>query len=83
MHQPISIFSKIHSSASNNFVSTNSVTYDGLNYVVSLLNQRNLTGIFVNDRGFDNNDIFNYYLSKKQLFVVRLTERRKVFFKST
>lgn len=81
MHQPISIFSKIHSSASNDFVSTNSVTYEGLNHIVSLLNQRNLTGIFVNDRGYDNNDIFNYYLSKKQLFVVRLTERRKVFFK--
>ena len=52
-----------------------------MNKVINLLNARNLTGIFVNDRGYDSNEIFNYYFSNKQLFVVRLTERRKVFFK--
>ena len=79
MNQPISIFSKIHSSTQKNFISTNNVTYEGLNKVVSLLNQRNLKGIFVNDRGYDSNDIFNYYFSKKQYFVIRLTEKRKVY----
>ena len=81
LNQAISIFSKIHSSTEKEYVSANSVTKEGLNKVIKLLNARNLTGIFVNDRGYDSNEIFNYYFSNKQLFVVRLTERRKVFFK--
>mgnify|MGYP002734789653 CR=1 FL=1 len=79
MKQPISIFSKIHSSTQKDFISSNSITYEGLNKVVSLLNERNLKGIFVNDRGYDSNEIFNYYFSKKQYFVVRLTEKRKIY----
>lgn len=79
MKQPISIFSKIHSSTQKDFISNNSATYEGLNKVVSLLDARNLKGIFVNDRGYDSNDIFNYYFSKKQYFVIRLTEKRKIY----
>lgn len=79
MKQPISIFSKIHSSIQKDFISNNSVTYEGLDKVVSLLDERNLKGIFVNDRGYDSNDIFNYYFSKKQYFVIRLTEKRKIY----
>jgi len=79
MKQPISIFSKIHSSTQKDFISNNSVTYEGLDKVVSLLNERNLKVIFVNDRGYDSNDIFNYYFSKKQYFVIRLTEKRKIY----
>ncbi|MGN0993021.1 MAG: transposase [Bacilli bacterium] len=79
MKQPISIFSKIHSSTQKDFISNNSITYEGLDKVASLLNERNLKGIFVNDRGYDSNDIFNYYFSKKQYFVIRLTEKRKIY----
>ena len=79
MKQPISIFSKIHSSTQKEFISNNRVTYEGLDKVVSLLDKRNLKGIFVNDRGYDSNDIFNYYFSKRQYFVIRLTEKRKIY----
>lgn len=79
MKQPISIFSKIHSSTQKEFISNNRITYEGLDKVVSLLDERNLKGIFVNDRGYDSNDIFNYYFSKKQYFVIRLTEKRKIY----
>ena len=51
MNQPISIFSKIHSSTEKEYVSSNSVTKEGLDKVVNMLNSRNLKGIFVNDRG--------------------------------
>ena len=81
LNQPISIFSKIHSSTEKEYISDNSVTKEGLNKVINLLNERNQTGIFINDRGYDSNEIFNYYYSKKQQFIVRLTEKRKVFFK--
>ena len=79
MKQPISIFSKIHSSTQKDFISNNSITYEGLDKVISLLDERNLKGIFVNDRGYDSNDIFNYYFSKNQYFVIRLTEKRKIY----
>lgn len=51
MKQPISIFSKIHSSVSKDFVSANAVTFEGIYKVVEMLNKRKQTGIFVNDRG--------------------------------
>ncbi len=79
MKQPISIFSKIHSSSQKEYVSSNAITFEGLDKVISLLNERNLTGTFVNDRGYDSNEIFNYYFSKKQFFVIRLKELRKVY----
>lgn len=79
LKQPISIFSKIHSSTSKDYVSANSVTFEGINKVVNLLNERNQKGIFVNDRGYDSNAIFNYYYDKKQYFVIRLKENRKIY----
>ena len=79
MKQPISIFSKIHSSTSKDYVSANAVTFEGIDKVVNLLNNQNKKGIFVNDRGYDSNAIFNYYFDKKQYFIVRLTEKRKIY----
>ena len=81
MKQPISIFSKIHSSASKDYVSSNTVTFEALDSVCTLLDERNLKGIFVNDRGYDDNKIFNYYFKKNQYFVIRLKENRNVYFK--
>ncbi len=81
MKQPISIFSKIHSSKSKDYVSSNAVTFEAINSVCTLLDERNLKGIFVNDRGYDDNKVYNYYFKKKQYFVIRLKENRKVYFK--
>ena len=79
--QPISLFSKIHSSTQKEYISNNNVTYEGLNSVVTLLNERSLQGTFVLDRGYDSNDIFNYFFNKNQHFVIRLTEKRKIYYK--
>ena len=79
--QPISLFSKIHSSTQKEYISNNNVTYEGLNSVVTLLNERNLQGTFVLDRGYDSNDIFNYFFNKNHHFVIRLTEKRKIYCK--
>ena len=72
---PISIFSKVHSSISKDYISANAVTFDGVDNIVRMLNERNLKGTVVNDRGCDSNAIFNYYFDKKQDFVIRLTEK--------
>ena len=79
MKQPISLFSKIHSSTSKDYISANSATFEGIDIIVDLLNERKKKGIFVNDRGYDNNAIFNHYYEKKQYFIIRLKENRKVY----
>ena len=38
--QPISIFSSVHSSTSKDYVSANTVTFDALDNVISILNER-------------------------------------------
>lgn len=81
MKQPISMFSKIHSSTSKDYVSANSITFEAIDSVCNLLEERNVKGTFVNDRGYDSNEIFNYYFKKKQNFIIRLKENRKVYFK--
>ena len=77
--QPISMFSKVHSSVSKEYVSANSITFEGLNRIITILQEKNKKGIFVNDRGYDNNEIFKYYFKQKQNFIIRLKENRKVY----
>ena len=77
--QPISVFSKIHSSVSKDYVSANTVTFEGLDKVINILDEQGKKGIFVNDRGYDSNEIFKYYFNKKQHFIIRLKENRKVY----
>lgn len=79
MKQPISVFSKIHSSSQKDYVSANTITFEGIDKVVEMLDKRKLKGIFVNDRGYDSNEIFKHYWKKKQYFVIRLTEKRKIY----
>lgn len=80
MKQPISVFSHIHSSTQKDYVSNNDVTYKALDRVILELNRRNIKGTFVLDRGYDNNEIFNYFFKHSQYFVIRLKENRKVYF---
>ena len=77
--QPISIFSNIHSSTSKDYVSANTVTFNALDTVISMLNERKRTGIFVHDRGYDNNSFFKYYAKNKQNYIIRLKENRIVY----
>ena len=76
--QPISLFSHIHSSTDMQYRSTNTVTYQGLYEVIATLGRK---ATFVFDRGYDMNELFKYMYMKDQDFVIRLTERRKLFYK--
>ena len=73
------MFSKIHSSTQKDFVSANDITFEGIDKIVNMLNKRKQKGIFVNDRGDDNNLIFNHYFEKNQYFIIKLKENRKVY----
>lgn len=77
--QPISIYSKLHSSKSKEYISANDETFKALDTVINILNDRNIKGIFVNDRGYDVNEIFKYYFRRNQNFIIRLKENRVVY----
>lgn len=77
--QPISIYSKLHSSKSKEYISANDETFKALDTVINILNDRNIKGTFVNDRGYDVNEIFKYYFRKNQNFIIRLKENRVVY----
>ena len=74
--QPVSIFSKIHSSKEKDFTSVNDVTFSAMERGASLLGK----ATFVMDRGYDDNKMFLKLDSMGQDYVIRLTARRKLFF---
>lgn len=76
--QPISIYSKIYSCKSSNFVSKNTYTIESIKAAENVIGS-NFTGVF--DRGYDDNKIFNYMSKNKHKFVVRLDDERTLLFK--
>lgn len=73
---PVSIFSKIHSSKEKDFTSVNDVTFSAMERGASLFRK----ATFVMDRGYDDNKMFLKLDSLGQDYVIRLTQRRKLFF---
>ncbi len=76
--QPISIYSKIYSCQSDNFISKNSYTLESIKAAENLIGN-NFTGIF--DRGYDDNKIFKYMSENNHKFVIRLDDERTLLFK--
>lgn len=76
--QPVSLFSHLHSSREVGYKSTNEVLFQGLNHVMDHLPGK---GVFVFDRGYDMNALFQFMDEKQQHFIIRLTEKRKLFWK--
>lgn len=75
-HQPISLFSNIHSSKEEGFVSVNDVTFKALSLSFKLL--PNATYVF--DRGYDMNKLFTFMYKNKKQFIVRIKENRLIEF---
>lgn len=76
--QPVSLFSHIHSSRQHAYKSTNHILFTGLDQIIAALDTK---ATFVLDRGYDMNALFDFMDSRKQDFVVRLKENRKLFWK--
>ena len=76
--QPLSLFSHIHSSKEKSYKSTNTVTFNGLKKVIESINGK---GTFVFDRGYDMNSMFQFMHERDQYYIIRLTEKRKLFWK--
>lgn len=76
--QPVSLFSRIHSSREYGYKSTNEVLFQGLRYVIGCVKEK---ATFIFDRGYDMNALFNFMHKNKQHYIIRLTEKRKVLWK--
>ena len=76
--QPMSLYSKIYSCKSKNFISKNTYTLESIKVAENVVGS-NFTGIF--DRGYDDNKIFNYMSKNGHKFVVRLDDERTLLFK--
>ncbi len=74
--QPVSIFSKIHSTKEKNFTSINDITFSAMERGKQLFRK----ATFVMDRGYDDNKMFLKLDELEQDYVIRLTAKRKLFF---
>lgn len=79
---PISLYSKIYSTTSNEFKSENDETIKGEDYVINLLKANNKIPIFIRDRGYDANVFFKKDIKENNKFVTRLKGNRKLKFKN-
>lgn len=75
--QPISLYSKIYSCKSDNFISMNEYTMESIKTSEKVLGKR-FIGVF--DRGYDDNKIIDY-MSKNNKFVIRMKDKRTFLFK--
>ena len=76
-NHPVSLFSEIHSSKEKNFSSINTITFKAMERGAKLFGK----ATFVMDRGYDDNKMFLKLDELNQDYVIRLTRKRKVFYK--
>ena len=74
--QPVSLYSRIHSSQEQGYISANAVTFEAIDQCVGLFKK----AAYVLDRGFDDNKVFRKLDGLKQDYVIRLTSKRKVLY---
>jgi hypothetical protein len=77
-NQPVSLYSRVYSHAEKDFKSTNTYTYAAIDDSIKQIRGK---ATFVCDRGYDANEMYNRFYDKEQYFIIRLTEKRKLFFK--
>lgn len=78
---PISLYSQIYSTTSDDFKSENDETIKGEDKVIEILNKYNRKPIFVRDRGYDANIFFEKDIKGDNKFVTRLKGNRHLLFK--
>jgi hypothetical protein len=77
-NQPLSLYSHIYSQHEKKYTSNNTNTLRAIDASVGAIGRK---ATFVCDRGYDSNAMFEYFYSKGQDFIIRLTANRKLFYK--
>ena len=75
-NHPVSIFSKIHSSAEKGYKSANVITFEAMEHGAALFKR----ATFCMDRGYDDNKMFLKLDNLEQDYVIRLTSKRKLLY---
>ena len=75
-NHPVSIFSKVHSSAEKGYKSANTVTFEAMERGSALFEK----ATFCMDRGYDDNKMFLKLDSLNQEYVIRLKSNRKLLY---
>lgn len=75
-NHPVSIFSRIHSSAAKDYKSTNTITFEAMERGAALFEK----ATFAMDRGYDDNKMFLKMDELKQDYVIRLKSNRKLLY---
>ena len=75
-NHPVSIFSRIHSSAEKDYKSTNTITFEAMEQGAALFEK----ATFAMDRGYDDNKMFLKMDELKQDYVIRLKSNRKLLY---
>ncbi|MDD2980523.1 MAG: transposase [Hespellia sp.] len=75
-NHPVSIFSRIHSSAEKDYKSANTITFDAMKQGVALFDK----ATFCMDRGYDDNKMFLKLDELEQDYVIRLKSNRKLLY---
>ena len=75
-NHPVSIFSKIHSSAEKGYKSANVITFEAMEHGAALFKR----ATFCMDRGYDDNKMFLKLDDLEQDYVIRLTSKRKLLY---
>ena len=77
-NQPISLYSKVYSQNEKDFKSSNVYTTAAIDDAIVQIKGK---ATFVCDRAYDSNMVFQYFIDKGQDYIIRLTEKRKLFHK--
>ena len=76
---PLPFINEFHSETQPGYNSINEVTHNNLKGIINYL--EDYTSVFVFDRGYDDNKIFDYMSKNNHKFVVRLDDERTLLFK--
>lgn len=75
-NHPVSIFSKIHSSAEKDYKSANTITFEAMEQGAALFGK----ATFCMDRGYDDNKMFSKLDSLNQDYLIRVKSNRKLLY---
>jgi hypothetical protein len=76
--QPIPVYSRVYSTKEEGYVSNNTETLKSLEYLSSHFPKTTIRAL---DRGYDAGYIFDYFIPRKETFIVRMDGDRNVLYK--
>jgi hypothetical protein len=70
--QPIPVYSRVYSSAEKDYTSNNTETLKSLKFLSSHFPKTTIRAL---DRGYDGGYVFDYFIPRKETFIVRMNDR--------